>query len=533
MLVQATHYYCFHYSGTLVTRTSTAAVISDGDKDLVLSMQGITKLFPGVRALSEVDFTVNRGEIHALMGENGAGKSTLIKVLTGVYHRDAGTIILDGRTISPKSPRDAEEHGISTVYQEVNLIPQLSIAENICLGRQQLGRFRQIRWREVRRRARKAMQRLNMDIDVNRELAACPVAIQQMVAIARALDARTDLLILDEPTASLDEKEVDELFVVLRRLRDEGLSIIFITHFIDQMYEISDRVTILRDGNRVGSYKTAELPRLEMVGRMIGKDIAEVKAMEKRSAPPAAHSEPFLSVCNLGRKGAVAPISMDIPKGKVIGLAGLLGSGRTETGHLIFGLDKPDSGHMVINGQKVRNRTPREAIRRGFALTPEDRKTAGIIPDLSVRENIILALQARRGIFRRLSGKEQQHLSDRFIKSLAIKTPSTEQFIRNLSGGNQQKVLLARWLALDPNLLILDEPTRGIDVGAKAEVEGLIGELCMKGMALLFISSELEEIVRSSHSVVVLRDRRKIGELSGENLQVHEIMHKIAEQHHE
>lgn len=496
-------------------------------------MERITKVFPGVRALSEVDFAVRRGEIHALMGENGAGKSTLVKVLTGVYQRDGGEIFLDGRPIAPRSPRHAEEHGISTVYQEINLIPQLSIAENICLGRQPLGRMRQIRWRDVKRRARAAMERLNMPVDVGRELAACPVAIQQMVAIARALDTETKLLILDEPTASLDEKEVDELFTVLRRLRTEGISIIFITHFIDQMYEIADRVTILRDGARVGAYKTAELPRLEMVGRMIGKNTTEVRAMEERHALPVAHKEPFLSLHGLGRKGSVTPLDMDLPKGRVVGLAGLLGSGRTEIGRLIFGLDRPDSGHMTVGGQKVRNHTPREAIRRGFALTPEDRKTAGIIPDLSVRENIILALQARRGLFRLLSRKQQQKLTDRFIKALAIKTPSSEQLIRNLSGGNQQKVLLARWLALDPSLLILDEPTRGIDVGAKAEVEALIAELCSRGMALLFISSELEEIVRSSHTVVVLRDRHKIAELAGDNLQVHQIIQTIAEQSHD
>lgn len=496
--------------------------------ETLLQMRGISKTFPGVRALDEVDFEVRKGEVHALMGENGAGKSTLIKVLTGVHRRDSGTVLLEGREIDPRSPRQAEEVGISTVYQEVNLIPHLSVAENICLGREP-GFCGMINWRGVNRRARKALARLDLDIDVSQELSSCSIAIQQMVAIARALDVSAKLLILDEPTSSLDAREVEELFEVMRKLRDQGLGIVFVTHFLDQVYAVSDRITVLRDGRLVGTYEARKLSRLDLVGRMLGKELAETA--QQHAPPPevaGGRRQALVQVRQLGRRGSVEPVDMDIEAGQTVGLAGLLGSGRTETARLLFGIDRADSGHMVVGGRQTRMSGPRQAIRSGFAFTSENRKTEGIIPHLSVRENIILAMQGVRGVWSQIPRAEQQRIADQFIEALNIKTPHAEQAVGNLSGGNQQKVLLARWLATKPQLLILDEPTRGIDVGAKAEIEKLVNSLREQGMAVLFISSELEEMVRTCQRVIVLRDRVKIGELEGVQITEQSIMQTIA-----
>ncbi len=495
----------------------------------LLEIRGLSKGFPGVRALDGVDLTVRAGEVHALMGENGAGKSTLIKVLTGVYARDAGETRLDGNPVQPRSPREAEAGGISTVYQEVNLIPHLSVAENICLGRQPTT-FGMIRWGAIHQRARQALARLDLELDVSRQLSSCSIAIQQMVALARALDVSAKLLILDEPTSSLDEREVAELFKVIRKLRDEGLGIVFVTHFLEQVYALTDRITVLRNGRLVGEFPTRELPRLQLVGHMIGKDVQEVAALEKKT-PAAGHpagGTPFLEVKRFGRKGSIEPVNLTIHAGEVVGLAGLLGSGRTELARLLFGVDRPDSGEMRINGQPVVVRSPQVAIGHRLAFTAEDRKVDGIIPNLSIRENIVLALQASRGAWRKLPRARQDELAADFIKALGIKTPGPEQLIKNLSGGNQQKVLLARWLATEPKLFILDEPTRGIDVGAKAEIEKLIEKLRKEGMAILFISSELEEVVRDSQRVMILRDRKKVGELAGAEINEHAIMQQIA-----
>lgn len=495
----------------------------------LLEIRGLSKSFPGVRALDGVDFSVQRHEVHALMGENGAGKSTLIKVLTGVHERDTGETRLDGHAAHPRSPREAEATGISTVYQEINLIPHFSIAENICLGRQPR-RWGAIDWRSIRTRAREALARLDLNLDVSRQLSSCSVAIQQMVALARALDVSAQLLILDEPTSSLDEKEVKELFRVVRKLRDNGLGIVFVTHFIDQVYELADRITVLRNGRLVGAYATAALPRLELVAHMIGKNVKEVEAMNRPASAPRAGqtSTPFIDVKNFGKRGVIQPMDFSIQPGEIVGLAGLLGSGRTETARLVFGADRADSGEVRINGEVARMRSPAEAMRHRIAFTSEDRKTEGIIPNLSVRENIVLALQSGRGLWKKLPQAEQHALANRFIKTLGIKTSGPEQPIGTLSGGNQQKVLLARWLATEPKLFILDEPTRGIDVGAKAEIEKLITELREKGLAVLFISSELEEVVRTSQRVIVLRDRRKIRELTGTEITEDTVMHTIA-----
>ena len=495
----------------------------------LLEIRGLEKSFPGVRALQGVDFTVRRGEVHALMGENGAGKSTLIKVLTGVYDRDAGTSRLDGQDIRPGSPREAEGTGISTVYQEVNLIPHLSVAENICLGRQATT-FGFLKWRAIRQRAEKALARLDLTLDVSRQLSSYSIAIQQMVALARALDVDAKLLILDEPTSSLDEREVAELFQVMHKLKAEGLGIVFVTHFMDQVYAVTDRITVLRNGRHVGEYATSLLPRLELVARMIGKDVSEVEKMSHPLAEtePPSTAAPFVEVTNFGRKGSIAPLDLMVRPGEVVGLAGLLGSGRTETARLIFGVDRADSGTIKIDGQVVTMNNPRDALKHRLAFTAEDRKVDGIIPNLSIRENIVLALQASRGPWAKIPRAEQNALADRFIKALGVKTPGPEQLIKNLSGGNQQKVLLGRWLATEPKLFILDEPTRGIDVGAKVEIEKLIASLRKQGLAILFISSELEEIVRDSQRVVILRDRRKVGELAAGQVSEQAIMQMIA-----
>ena len=501
----------------------------DGSSPL-LQMKHISVVFPGVKALSNVDFEVRRGEVHALMGQNGAGKSTLVKALTGVNKMETGKIIFDGREITPRSPKEAQALGISTVYQEVNLIPYLSVAENICIGRQPL-RFGQVDWKETNRRAEKALARLNLKLDVTLTLSSYSIAIQQMVAIARAVDISAQLLILDEPTSSLDEKEVGQLFTVIRKLKADGLGIVFITHFLDQVYQISDRITVLRNGQLVGVYDTASLPKLDLISSMVGKELADLEEASQRKnvARDKVTRDSFFKIKGMAKRNSIQPFSIDFSKGEVVGLAGLLGSGRTELARLIFGIDRPERGQANLDDKEVFIQSPRRAIEYGLGYCPEDRKTEGIIPNLTVRENIILALQAKRGWLRQFSRKTQAEIADRFIRELNIVTPGPEQTVKNLSGGNQQKVILARWLASDPRFLILDEPTRGIDIAAKTEIQKLILMLCQEGMSILFISSELEEVVRCSHRIVVLRDRQKVAELKDEAINEQTIIHTIAE----
>lgn len=494
-----------------------------------LTARGISKKFPGVLALDNVQLTVRRGEVQALMGENGAGKSTLIKILTGVYPRDGGTIHLDGAPIEPRNPQGAQALGISTVYQEVNLIPHLSVAENICLGRQPR-RWGFLDWRKMARRAEAALRRFGLALDVRRSVASFSIAIQQMVAIARALDFNAKILILDEPTSSLDAREVEQLFTVLRQLKGEGLGIVFISHFLNQIYAIADRITVLRNGQFAGEFLAAELPRLELIARMLGKSPAEAEALVARGAPSreSKTASPFLEARGLGRKNSLAPTDFAIGRGEVLGLAGLLGSGRTEMARLLFGVDRADHGEVRLEGKPIVLHGPRAAIAFGIGFCPEDRKVEAIIPNLSVRENIALAFQARKGWFRAFSKKEQRSLADRFIQRLRIVTPDAEQPIKLLSGGNQQKVILGRWLASEPRLLILDEPNRGVDVGAKFEIEGVIRGLAEGGMAVLFISSEWEELIRNCGRLLVLRDRTKVAELEGAAVTESAIMQAIA-----
>ena len=484
----------------------------------LLELRGIDKRFDAVAALSDVHLSLRAGEIHALMGQNGAGKSTLIKVLTGVLDADAGEIRLAGRAIRPASPLDAQRLGISTVYQEVNLCPNLSVAENIFAGRYpRCGALQgwRIDWAAVHRRSSELLARLGLDIDVTQLLSSCSVAVQQMIAIARALNVEARVLILDEPTSSLDDDEVQKLFAAMRRLRGEGMAIVFVTHFLNQMYAVSDRVTVLRNGHWVGEWACTELGPQALISAMLGREFA----VHDQGATPlptsAADAPALLEAQGLGQSGRLHPVDLRLRAGEVVGLAGLLGAGRTELARLMFGLETADRGRLRVDGEDVKFSSPGDAIRCGLGLCPEDRKTEGIVAELTLRENIALALQARRGVWRFLSRTEQKALADRFVRSLGIQAAGIETPIGLLSGGNQQKAMIARWLAVTPRLLILDEPTRGIDVAAKQEIMDEILRLAETGMAVLFISSEMSEVVRVSHRIAVLRDRRKVGELPG------------------
>jgi monosaccharide-transporting ATPase len=436
-----------------------------------------------------------------------------------VYSADGGEVRLGGQPVAFAGPLQAQQGGVSTVYQEVNLCPNLSVAENIFIGREPR-RGGVIRWKEMRRRSRQMLERINLDIDVSAPLDSYSLAIQQLVAIVRAIDISAKVLVLDEPTSSLDKGEVDQLFTVMRRLRDEGVAILFVSHFLDQIYEICDRMTVLRNGLLVGEYLTTELNQVDLISRMIGKELKVLEELEeqpKRELAVLERQKPFLTAEDLGRKGSIAPFGIDIHTGEVVGLAGLLGSGRTELARLLFGADHPDSGRVLIEGKTVPMRSPRVAISHDVAFCPEDRKADGLFGDLTVGDNIILALQAARGWTRPLPGRRRDELVDKYIKALSIRPDNPEILVRNLSGGNQQKVLLARWLITQPRLLILDEPTRGIDVGAKAEIQRLVVSLSEEGMSVLFISAELEEVLRLSHKVAVLRDRRVIAELANDD----------------
>ena len=496
----------------------------------VVDMTNISISFPGVKALDRVDFRMFPGEVHSLMGENGAGKSTLIKALTGVYPIDSGSIMFDGRPLLITGPAQAQAAGISTVYQEVHLLTNLSVAENIMLGREPR-RGAAIDWRAMRRRAAKILDDLNLDIDPASQLGSHSLAVQQLVAIARAIDVHAKVLILDEPTSSLDVDEVSELFRVIRSLKEDGVAILFVSHFLEQVYEISDRLTVLRNGQLVGEYLTDEILRIELVHKMIGKDIAVLSDLDRKARAPISEvsdEEPFVQAIGLGRKGSIAPVDLNVYEGEVVGLAGLLGSGRTELARLLSGADRPDHGELKIGGRAHRLRTPRLALKSRIAYSSENRRSEGIIEDLSVRDNIVLALQADRGWFRRIPRKRQDELAASYIQALNIRPPDPDAIVKNLSGGNQQKVLLARWLAVAPRLLILDEPTRGIDVGAKAEIQKLVADLAENGMSVVFISAELEEVLRLSHRIVVMRDREKVADIVNDDVTVGQIMSLIA-----
>lgn len=495
----------------------------------VLEMRNIHKSFPGVRALQGVDFTLCEGEIHALMGENGAGKSTLIKVLTGVYGKDEGQIFIKGKDkeVIIRSPQDAQKLGISTVYQEITLCPNLSVAENMYIGR--TNDLYQ-NWKKINADADKILKSLDIPAKATQQLASCSIAVQQMVAIARAVDMDCKVLILDEPTSSLDEQEVAKLFKLMRDLKKRGVGIIFVTHFLDQVYEVCDKITVLRDGKLVGEYEIKDLPRVQLVSKMLGKDLDDMSDIksEQQAYDKEDASAPVFETKGLASNAGIKPFDFYINKGEVNGFTGLLGSGRSECVRAIFGADRVVEGTVKKNGEAVKIAKPLDAMKKGIAYLPEDRKVDGIVGDLSVRENIILALQVLKGFFKPISKAEANKFADEYIKLLGIKTASADTPIKSLSGGNQQKVILARWLLTNPEYLILDEPTRGIDVGTKIDIQKLVLKLASEGKSITFISSETDEMLRTCSRLIVMRDRKVVGELTGDDLTQQKIMSTIA-----
>ena len=496
--------------------------------DIVLSMRNISKSFPGVRALHNVDFTLKSGEIHALMGENGAGKSTLIKVLTGVHPKDSGQITIAGseKEVNIKSPQDAQNLGISTVYQEITLCPNLTVAENMYIGR---GNDSLVNWAKMREKTSELLGKLNIPARATQQLSTCSLAVQQMVAIARAVDMDCKVLILDEPTSSLDEREVEKLFSLMRELKSRGVGILFITHFLEQVYEVCDRITVLRNGELIGAYDIKDLPRVQLISKMMGKELDDITDMKNsRVSHARAGVPPVYEATGLSSAAGTRAFDFKIDQGEVNGFTGLLGSGRSESVRAIFGADKITGGKVFVNGKPAKIAKPRDAMKHGIGYLPEDRKQDGIVDELSVRENIILALQVMRGFFRPFSRNEAEKFADEYIKLLGIKTASSDTPIKALSGGNQQKAILARWLLTKPQYLILDEPTRGIDVGTKVEIQKLVLKLAEEGVSVTFISSEIEEMLRTCSRLIVMRDRKIVGELTQDDMTQAKIMHTIA-----
>lgn len=496
----------------------------------MLSVTQLSKTFPGVHALSDVDFTARAGEVHALVGENGAGKSTLIKVLTGVYRPDHGEVTYDGAPVRFATPLQAQQAGISTIYQEVNLVPLMSVARNLFLGREPRGRLGLIDFRRMHREADEALRGLGIQVDVHRPLRELGVGAQQMVALARAVAVDARVVIMDEPTSSLEPREVHTLFEVIRMLRDRGVAVVYVSHRMDELYELCDRITVLRDGRVVHTGPLAELDRLRLVAMMLGREIGEVRSegMTKFSGSHDADAQPVLTANDLTVRHQLRNVSLSVRPGEVVGLGGLLGSGRSETAKAIAGALPTDTGRVVVAGVPVRAGSTAAAIRAGISLLPEDRKSEGIMPGLSVRENIALAALPGLSRFGLVDETRVDRIVETFMKRLRIKAAGAHQKVGELSGGNQQKVLLARWLALHPKVLLLDEPTRGIDVGAKAEVQALIDELADDGLAVLLVSSDTEELIEGSDRVVVLKDGAVVRELTGDAVTEDELMRAIA-----
>ena len=495
--------------------------------NVVLQMRNIHKSFPGVKALQGVDFTLRKGEVHALMGENGAGKSTLIKVLTGVYGKDEGQISMEGKEVLIHSPQEAQKNGISTVYQEITLCPNLSVAENMYIGR--LDNIYQ-NWKKMNSDADKILQSLDIPAKATQQLSSCSLAVQQMVAIARAVDTDCKVLILDEPTSSLDEQEVEKLFKLMRDLKARGVGIVFVTHFLDQVYEICDRITVMRDGKLVGEFEIETLPRVQLVSKMLGKELDDLSDIqgEYSTYQNKEGEAPVFEAEGLSSDAGIRPFDFHIRKGEVNGFTGLLGSGRSESVRAIFGADRILGGNVKVNGKPVKIKKPIDAMKQGIAYLPEDRKRDGIVGDLSVRDNILIAQQVLRGFLKPFTKAEADKIADEYIKLLSVKTASADTPIKSLSGGNQQKVILARWLLTHPEYLILDEPTRGIDVGTKVDIQKLVLKLASEGMSVTFISSELDEMLRTCSRLIVMRDGRMVGELSGEDLNQNKVMNTIA-----
>ena len=496
----------------------------------ILEARGVSKTFPGVKALQDVSVSLRGGEVHALVGENGAGKSTLIKLLTGVYQLDAGQLLHKGQSVSFANPRAAQDEGISTIYQEVNLVPLQSGARNLYMGREPRTPLHLVDYKKMNRDAKALLDDFNIDADPTVPVATLALGAQQMICVARAISLDANVVIMDEPTSSLESREVETLFRLIERLKNDGIAVVYVSHRLDELYRICDQVTVLRDGHLVHTGPISELPRKKLVATMLGRELLE---QHSRSSTTAAASDteqvaPVLVADNLDRRGLLHDVSLQIRPGEVVGLGGLLGAGRSETAKAILGAQIVDSGTVTVNGKQVHLGSPARSIEAGVVLLPEDRKADGILPNLSIRDNIVLAALPQlssRGLF---SDKAAKKLVDTFMRRLNIKAFGPAQKVGTLSGGNQQKVLLARWLCLEPKVLMLDEPTRGIDVGAKAEVRRLIDELAEQGLGVLLISSETEELVDGSHRILVLRDGAIVGELSGDDLTESELVQAIA-----
>jgi ribose transport system ATP-binding protein len=500
----------------------------------VLVMQGIVKRFGAFTALAGIDLTLLPGRVHALVGENGAGKSTLIKIMTGAYRRDAGTVRVAGHDVDFKTPQDAQDEGVVAVYQEVNLLMFSTVAENICLGREpRRKKFPLlIDWQQMNATAKEVLDRLGLDnVDPRAQLGTLNIATRQMIAIARGVSLGARVLVLDEPTSSLTDREVQLLYEVVRRLKAQGVAIVYISHRFDELYAICDDVTVLRDGKLVETRELAGLERIDLVCKMLGKQREELRAgvTAFRKHDVDAGEKPLLRVDGVGHGTRLLDVSLHVARGEILGVAGLLGSGRTETARVIFGLDRPNKGKVELDGKTLALRSPREAIAEGMAFLPEDRKAQGIIPELSVRENLTLALLPRLAKLGVISKKKQREVVDKYMQRLRVKAFSPDQKIRELSGGNQQKVLLARWLCRNPRLLILDEPTRGIDIGARGEIQALVAEMAEDGLGVLMISSDLEELVEGSSRLVVLRDGKSVAELRGDDIAQGRIIEAMAE----
>ena len=494
--------------------------------NVLVEIKDVSKHFPGVKALGHVSLSIRRGEVHALSGENGAGKSTLIKILTGVYTYDEGSIIFDGSPVAFKSTNESQKAGIGSVYQELNMIPYLSVAENIYIGDYPMGKTG-IDWKELYENAQKQLDSLNIDVDAKKQLNELSTAQQQMVSIVRAVSRDCKLIILDEPTSSLDTKEVKTLFSLVRQLKEKGVAFIFITHRMEEIYQICDRITVLKDGHFIGTYQAEDLNQYQLVTLMVGREITQQRKQTYFS--PEKDQNYVVEVRNLAKKPKVKDVSFGISRGEIVGLAGLLGSGRTEVAEMLFGSEMPDAGEILYEGILQKNISPTKAVRAGLAFCTENRRLDGIVPNMSVKNNIVLACMKQISRLGFVISRKRLALVNRYIEELRIKTPTPEQRIRNLSGGNQQKALLARWMATNPKLIILDEPTRGIDVGAKQEVERLVQQIASQGIGVLLISSEIPELVRNCDRVIVLREGEQVGELAGAQISEKAIMQIIAQ----
>ncbi|MET0133520.1 MAG: sugar ABC transporter ATP-binding protein [Kibdelosporangium sp.] len=498
--------------------TTDSGTTDTGTTDTVLEARAVGKRFPGVIALSDVDITLAPGEVHALVGENGAGKSTLIKVLTGVYLPDGGELHYQGEPVSFGRPLDAQAAGISTVYQEINLVPLMSVASNVFLGREPRTRFGLLDFRAMNKAAAELLSSYGVRVDVTRPLRTLGAGVRQMVAVARAAATNARVVILDEPTSSLEPREVDTLFEIINRLRADGVAVLYVSHRLDELYRICDTVTVLRDGRRVHNGPLTELSRLQLVAMMLGRDLEQIRreGTTRFDSPTGTTDEaPVLAARGLSSKHQLYDVDVTVRPGEIVGLGGLLGAGRSETVRAIAGALPVASGSVSVAGKPVRTGSVAAAMRAGVVMLPEDRKADGILPDLSVRENIVLAALPRLSAGGLVSRRRQDAIVDTFVRRLRIKASSVDQRVGELSGGNQQKVLLARLLCREPKVLLLDEPTRGIDVGAKAEVQALIGELAAEGLGVVLISSEFEEVVEGSDSIVVLREGKVVAELRG------------------